>query len=524
MSDESGIASGAADAEARAPSGTNKQLLIVLGALALTALLYWPTSIEIADVWQDTVRRRYTHGWAVLAVTVWLIWRDREHLATIPLAPPRGGWLLVALGSVVWLIGFNAGLLAVSTLVMPLLVLTTIWAAGGWQLARRVAFPVLFLYFALPVWELISPALQSMTAIVSVWLTSLVGIPVLMEDNVIHIPEGWFEVAGGCNGLHFFIVALAIAAVHGHLDRDDLRSRCLLLGIAGTMALVTNWLRVFVVIVAGHLTDMQHFLVRVDHYYFGWVLFAFTLILYVYVASRVPRRRRAEPPPQPLPSTSRDYRALAPALLSLVALAAGPAWSFVEMTGAELSRQQRPPSLTGWSGPDVHQSDWRPVFANADEELLVTYRNEVVGAVMLYQVLYRSQRQGKELRGQGNSVAGEGYRVIQSRERDVSSGKAVIPVIEQRVEARDGREMLVWSTFIVDGRPDPMRLRSQIAYGARSLIRAPTAGVIAVGAECRPDCDHARQALEGFSAQALPAMLPSIKGSGSPLGMAPGAN
>ena len=61
-------------------SRVNAPLAIVLGALVLVAVLFWPTSIEIADLWQDTVRRRYTHGWLVLAITVWLIWRDRAQL------------------------------------------------------------------------------------------------------------------------------------------------------------------------------------------------------------------------------------------------------------------------------------------------------------------------------------------------------------------------------------------------------------------------------------------------------------
>ncbi len=166
---------------------------------------------------------------------------------------------------------------------------------------------MLFLYFAFPVWELISAPLQSLTALVSLWLTQMVGIPVAMDEYVIHIPEGWFEIAGGCNGLHFFIVALGIATLHGEIDRDDWRSRLLLLAIAGTLALVTNWLRVFIIIVAGHLTNMQHFLVKVDHYYFGWFLFAFALLFYVYVSARLPRRASAE-----RPSVSREFRSLSP--------------------------------------------------------------------------------------------------------------------------------------------------------------------------------------------------------------------
>ncbi len=75
-----------------------------LGELALTALLYWPTSLEIADLWEDTVRRRYTHGWIVLAVTVWLVWRDRAQLASVSAWHPRsaGGFWLQSAASGGW--------------------------------------------------------------------------------------------------------------------------------------------------------------------------------------------------------------------------------------------------------------------------------------------------------------------------------------------------------------------------------------------------------------------------------------
>jgi EpsI family protein len=413
--------------------------------------------------------------------------------------------MLVALASLGWLVGFNAGLLALTTLAMPLLVLVTIWATGGWRLARRVAFAVLFLYFALPVWELISTPLQSLTAFASLWLTRLAGIPVTMDERTIYIPEGWFEIAGGCNGLHFLIVALAIAAARGEIHRDDLRTRLWLLGIAAGLALVTNWIRVFIIIVAGHATDMQHFLVRIDHYYFGWFLFAFALLLFLYLSSLMPSGGRVTQPPAPQ-FTARPRSSLVAVVLPAVALALGPAWSLVER-GSGTRAGGPPESVAGWSGPAMYLSDWRPVFANPDEEVLVGYHSESVGDVAFYRAVYHSQRQGKELRGHGNSVVGAGYRTKASRERAVTVAGETVVVSEELAEAMDGREMLVWFLFAVDARPTAMRLPDQLAYGIRSLVRAPTASVIAYAAECRPTCATARDALGELVVQTLPHAL-----------------
>ena len=484
----------------------SSQLLVVLGALSLTALLYWPTSMEIVELWGDTVRRRYTHGWVALAVTVGLIWRDRRGLATVLLAPQRFGWVPLAVGGVAWLVGYQAGLLALSTLVLPLLALAAIRAAGGHALARRAAFPVLFLYFALPAWELLNPPLQWLTAVVNLWLTQLAGIPVVMDGNVIHIPEGWFEIAGGCSGLHFFIVALAIATLHGHIDRDDARSRAMLLALAGGLALLTNWLRVFTIIVAGHLTDMQHFLVKVDHYYFGWVLFSFVLVGYVFLASYLPRRGRAKreaAAPVTAPAAGRAGWAIA---LTIAALAAGPVWALVQPQ-VVAGGASPPPDVAGWSSPRPSLGDWRPVFADADEEMLVDYYGEADPTVTVYCAVYRSQRQGKELRGYGNSVTGARYRELETKAREVRTSGGTLSLMERVVASDDGRRRLVWSLYAVNGRPTEMRLSDQIAYGVRSLIGPPPASVVAFSAECRPDCDRARSAIEAITVPALPALL-----------------
>ena len=494
-------------AVAGARSGINAALAIVLGALLLTIVLYWPTSREIADLWQDTVRRRYTHGWLMLAVTVWLLWRDRAAYANTALAPPRGGWLLTAALSVAWLVGFNGGVLALTTLVMPLLVLAAILAAGGFRVARLAAFPLLYLYFAFPIWEVVNPLLQTLTAHVNLWLTRLAGIPVVMQEYVIQIPSGSFEISGGCSGLHFFIVALAIAALQGELDRDDLRSRCLLLGIAGGVALVTNWIRVFVIIVAGHWTDMQHFLVRVDPYYFGWILFVFALGFYLYLAARVPRRHRAPPAQISVTPAATGKRAVAAAVFPAVALALGPAWAISRNGGSEATNTRPPPSIDGWAGPSLYLSDWSPAFANPDEEFLVAYDSESAGDVALYKATYRSQRQGKELRGHGNSVVGARRQSLESHRREILLQGTAVTISEQVAESVDGRALVVWSLFAVDGKPDSMNLQGRLAYGLRALFEAPEASVVALAAECRPDCDRARSALQAAAVHLLPAVL-----------------
>ena len=487
--------------------GDNLPLGIVLGALALTALLYWPTSLEIVDYWQDTARRRYTHGWAVLAVTVWLIWRDRNTLNSIPARPSVVGCIAAVALSVAWLVLFNAALLVPTMLLLPLLAFAAIWAAGGPALAGRTAFPVFYLYFALPVWDVIDAPLQSLTTAASLGLLRLTGIPVFAEGNMIHIPEGWFEIATSCNGLHFVIVALAIATVHGYVDRYDRRSRVVLLLIATGLAIATNLVRIFCVIVAGHLTNMQHFLVRVDHYYFGWVLFAFSLLLYVFASSRIPWLRHQKPAPTPKATGVAAGQAPIALVLAAAALAVGPLWSQAAIRATVDSPVTSPPRLAGWTGPAPGSWAWQPVYANADERFVESYKSERAGDVALFRAAYHYQRQGKELRGYGNSLAGPGYSVRSSKRGSAKIEGRSVPVEEHLMIGDNGQELLVWSFHGVGDRLETPGVAGQIRYGVHSLFEPLTASVIAVAAECLTDCDSARRTVEEFSASALPVLL-----------------
>jgi EpsI family protein len=163
--------------------------------------------------------------------------------------------------------------------------------------------------------------------------------------------------------------------------------------------------------------------------------------------------------------------------------------------------------LDGWSGPKLHLSDWRPTFANSDEEFLVAYYNDGAGEVALYRAAYHRQRQGKELRGYDNSVLGSSHIVRESRSRELELAGMVVPLSEQVATRGVDQDLLVWSLFAVDGKPDPMEFADLLTYGARALLAHPTASVIALASECRPDCDHARNVLEAFANKALPALL-----------------
>jgi hypothetical protein len=147
------------------------------------------------------------------------------------------------------------------------------------------------------------------------------------------------------------------------------------------------------------------------------------------------------------------------------------------------------------------------VFATAAEEFLVSYVDADPREVAAYRAAYHAQRQGKELRGYDNSVAGKNRQAGSPERRWVALPDGSIEVTEQVLDDWSDRDLLVWWLYVVDGRPDRMGLKGQLAYGLKSLWHPPTASVVALAAECRPDCSAARASLEAIAPAALPALL-----------------
>ena len=107
-----------------------------------------------------------------------------------------------------------------------------------------------------------------------------------------------FEIAGGCSGLHFFIVAPPSRCSTANCTGTDSRTRVKLVALAIALAMLTNWIRISIIIVAGHLTDMQHYLVSGEHYSFGWAVFAVAMAIYFLIVRRwVAERPAVAAPP-----------------------------------------------------------------------------------------------------------------------------------------------------------------------------------------------------------------------------------
>jgi exosortase len=465
--------------------------------MAVVGLAYARTWRELWPLWVDTGATTYTHGVLIAAISLWLAWRARDRVGSLPLAPATWSVPLLGLVSLLWLVAAHGGLLVVHAALWPALAWLAVLATCGWQAAASFAFPLAFLWFAVPLWDYLVGILQAMTILVVGVLNQLTGVPSTVAGDLVILPQGTFRIAEGCSGVHFVIVALAVAALAGELRRSALPTRVLLLGLAGMLALVSNWLRVYLIILAGHLTDMQHYLVKVDHYYFGWGVFAITMLAFHYLLSRMPFPAaagsgppRASGAPGPPDAARRLLAGFAAALLLPAASAA--AW-------AVLPAHQVMPFLTDaadFAGPLSPGPLWRPEYAGPRQERRAAYLSSSGRVIETYANLYLDQRQGAEVIGFGNRLFDEpSFPEQRSAVTSVDAGSGSMGVVEVGLRSRNGEPWLAMYRYYVGTAWYTSELAAQLATGLRSVLGPVPAGIQAAAARCGGDCGVTRREL-----------------------------
>ena len=245
-----------------------KQSPLALGLTVLfLAALWFLLCRHLSGEW--FVNEQYSFGWFVpffALYLLWLRWQDRPEISGQ--RSEVSGQKLVAL-----VIGIIALLLLLPVRLFEIanpewrllawlhaaavvtLTLLLIWYAGGERWLRHFAFPVAFIFVAVPWPTLVeTPVIQGLMRIVAhvaAEAAMLLGIPAQVEGNLIRVSTGLVGVNEACSGIRSLQTSLMIGLLFGELKRLSVLRRVALVVGAVAIALFANFLRaVFLVTVA----------------------------------------------------------------------------------------------------------------------------------------------------------------------------------------------------------------------------------------------------------------------------------
>lgn len=458
---------------------------IVLLVLWLAMLgIYHQTAVGMVDIWSrsDT----YAHGFVVPLISAWLIWRMRHALLAMRPEPSRLAWVLMLGVCLVWFAGHLVAVNAVTQLALVSMLVLAVPAVCGWSVAWAMAFPLGFLYFAVPVGDFLLPTLMTYTADFTVLALRLTGIPVYREGLQFVIPSGSWSVVEACSGIRYLIASLTVGSLFAYLSFQSTRKRLVFIGVSLLVPLVANWLRAYLIVLLGHFSGNE-LATGVDHLIYGWVFFGLVILVMLFVGARyadAPQAKRVHPAwDLTVDATAGRSRLQAGALAAVLLVLVLPLGLERWLADSVIKEPVRWAPLAlqkPWTLVDAQADHWEPSFAHASTAQHLVFADSAPTPVGLHLSYYRQQDYTRKLVSSTNTlVRSEDDRWVRVGAEGVQTelaGRSLRVWAESLRDKRaglvtSGQRLRAWRFYWVDDSFTASDFQAKL-LGARSLLRA----------------------------------------------------
>jgi exosortase A len=473
---------------------------LALAALCLLApfALYHGTARSIVAIWNSS--ETFAHGYAILPVSAWLVWRRRENFSVLPLSPWWPGLVLLALAGMAWMLATVAEVQVLRQYAFVSMIPLAATALLGPRLAGSFAFALLFLLFAVPFGEIFVQPLIDFTADFTVAAVRATGIPVLRNGARFELPTGTWSVVEACSGIRYLISSVTLGCLYAYLTFRSTTRRLMFVALSVVVPVVANGLRAYMIVMIGHFSGMT-LATGVDHLIYGWLFFGLVMFIMFWIGSFW---REDDAPagagafvPASAPATPGQVARMGAATLLVMAL--WPAFArFNDRANFNPDPVRIAPAIS-WPATPMF-TDWAPRFVAPSAGFGGAWKSvglQPVGLAILY---YRNQDGGKALISSVNRLTNrnEAWHDTATTGRTESVGGRRLALRETTLQGPQG-SLLVWQSLWVGGGYTAsaymgklMQARSKLLFGgddgAAVIVYAPFAD--------QPD--EARAALRAF--------------------------
>lgn len=397
------------------PGVVNPVGLAWLAVLVLAALpVFWIGFASLGRAWMTP---EYSHGPLIPLISLYLFLRElraRPPAAPGTAADRRPGIALIALALAVGIFGTLVRIPDIVTYGLILWVGGVMLTGFGWAQGRHHFLPVVHLVFMLPLpqfvyWKL-SIFLQGVSSELGVWLVALMGVPVMLEGNVIDLGVYKLQVAEACSGLRYLFPILSFSYLFAILYRGPLWHKAVLLLAAAPLTVLMNSVRIAVIGVLVNrygIAQAEGFL----HFFEGWVIFLACVGILFGMAMAL---QRLTPEPKPLAETiDLDFQGFGAQAVRLLGIGAsrgmagaalmtfGVSATFVLFPSTDRVVLDRDPfllfprSFGPWSGLQEPLDPEVEKVLNADDYISATYAAVgQPGFISLFIAYYDRQTEG----------------------------------------------------------------------------------------------------------------------------------
>jgi exosortase A len=511
-----------ADSKQINPSGAVSEWFLAswTTAVAVLALLgiYHSTFMSMVAIWWRS--QTFAHGFIIFPISLWLIWRHRREIVRLAPRPDYRALALLVLLGFAWLAARLVDVLVIEQFMLIVMIPTLVWLLLGWTVLSRLAFPLGFLLFAVPVGEALVPTLMDLTADITVKLLRITGIPVYREGTLFSIPSGNWSVVEACSGIRYLIASLTLGLLYAYLSYRSMIRRLAFIALAVCFPIIANGLRAYMIVMIGHLSDMK-LAVGVDHLIYGWIFFGVIMLIMFWIGSfwREPGRMDAELPSHSSKISSDRVEGGRFARTAVIAALVAAFWparaAYIESLGGKATTPveiELPKAIGSWQTVEAF-TEWVPGYAGSDATVRAYYRSGA-DTVGLYVMYYRYQEQGGELINSQNVLVLPSdrrvWKMLEEKSRDVRLLGAPVKVLQGKLHSPYQR-LLTWRWNWISGRYTANAYVGKLLEAKDKLLGVVRDGAAVIAfTPYDEDIQPASEVLQRFVDDALPSLELSL--------------
>ena len=234
--------------------------------------------VWLDDLWNDP---NYSHVYIVPIISGFVIWQRRRELAALPI---QGSWYGVPV-LVAGLCALILGDIGAETFLMRTSLIVVI--AGlvlfhlGPRMLRALAFPLGFCLFLVPMpaifFYAITARLQNIAAETGAWGLDLLGVPVLLDGNIIHLSRVTLGVTEACSGIRSLITLVGLGVAWAYLMLPKLWMQIVLVASVVPITIVSNAGRIVMTGLVGRWFGVEY-AEGFFHFFSGWLVFVIAVL------------------------------------------------------------------------------------------------------------------------------------------------------------------------------------------------------------------------------------------------------
>lgn len=213
---------------------------------ALLILCYAPILYRMVSQWAND--EDMGHGFFVPLMAGFIVWQRRHTLAALPKKPNGWGLVVVIFAACQALAATLGAELFTARLAFVFAVWGCVLYLGGTRWVRALLFPLLLLFFMIPIPQIIyarlTLSLQMLASQLAEVMIGWMGIPVIRTGNLLELPSQTLNIVDACSGIRSLLSLSFLSLVYAYFTDKRVWMRWALLAATVPIAIGANAIRV----------------------------------------------------------------------------------------------------------------------------------------------------------------------------------------------------------------------------------------------------------------------------------------